>query len=459
MRCIASFLFCLLGIGVEWAAAQAGGSDLSLAETENYDVRQDQYDVRQYNSENGLPQNSATGLLLDKNNFLWVATQNGLVRFDGRRFKLYDKSNTPAIKSNRFSVIGESSQREVLLGSSFDPAEIYKVGPDYKLVLDTARTRIAHKFIHINSPGFFDCTPLFKYYSNARNGVDTSLLHRLCLSPTFVVLNDNEVVVQDSRDEWYYLDNRSNTVNKLPVDIKGADIHVFFLKGILCIFSERGEWRFFQQGRPVSIQVDKTVSDLVRLAASTTGLKSILGPGGEQVIIRQQDDIYELVLDNGVLKAGLIFPDLKILDKLIATSFLYDKPNRRLFIATVTTGFIIVTKRPFSTIAFDTSDRLNNSFKAFLLLPGKRILTQNGVLNRTNAGNHRLFTSDTKPDGNCFYEAKDGSVWLSKDKHLHIYDRNFSTEGTMDSLPLDSYISASLKIAGIPSGSARSLHC
>jgi len=441
MRRIASFLFCLLGIGVEWAAAQAGGSDLSLAETEDYDVRQDRYDVRQYNSENGLPQNSATGLLLDKNNFLWVATQNGLVRFDGRRFKLYDKSNTPAIKSNRFSVIGESSRREVLLGSSFDPAEIYKVTPDYKLVVDTPRTRIAHKFIHINSPGFFDCTPLFKYYANARNGIDTALLDRLCASPTFVVLNDNEVVVRDSRDEWYYLDNRSAEVNKLPVDITGTDIHVFFLKGIFCLFSERGEWRFFQQGKPAAIQLDKTASDLLRLAATTTGLKPILGPGGDQVIIRQQDDVYELILDNGVLKAGLIFPDLRILDKLIATSFLYDRTNQRLFIATVTTGFIIVTKRQFRTIAFDTPDRLNNSFKAFLLLPGKRILTQNGVLSRTNAGNHRLFTSDRKPDGNCFYKAMDGSVWLSRDKHLRIYDRNFSTKGTMDSLPLDSYIS------------------
>jgi len=218
-------------------------------------------------------------------------------------------------------------------------------------------------------------------------------------------------------------------------------IHVFTLKGIVCIFSERGDWRFFQEGKPTTVQVDKTASDLVRLAASTTGLQTILGPGGDQVIVRQQDDIYELILDNGILKAGLIFPDLRILDKLIATSFLYDKTNQRLFIATVTTGFIIVTKRMFRTIAFDTEDRLNNSFKAFLLLPGKRILTQNGILSRTNANGHRLFPNDTKPDGNCFYKAKDGSVWLSKDKQLHIYDRNFSTQLAVDSLPLDSYIS------------------
>src|SRR5882762_8519840 len=179
------FLFCLFGIGVEWAEAQNGGSGLSFADRNNYDIKQ-------YNSENGLPQNSATGLLLDKNNFLWITTQNGLVRFDGRRFRIYDKSNTPAIRSNRFSVIAESSQNEVLLGSSFDPSEIYKVGPDYKVVVDTPRTRIPHKFIHINSQGIFDCTPLFKYYARARNGIDTVFLNGLCSSETFLILNDNE---------------------------------------------------------------------------------------------------------------------------------------------------------------------------------------------------------------------------------------------------------------------------
>jgi hypothetical protein len=157
------FLFCFFGIVVEWAQAQNGGSDLSPADRNNYDVRQ-------YNSENGLPQNSATGLLLDKNNFLWITTQNGLVRFDGRRFRIYDKSNTPAIRSNRFSVIAESSQKEVLLGSSFDPSEIYKVGPDYKVVIDTHRTRIPHKFLHINSKGMI--APL---YSNIMQGPGMAL--------------------------------------------------------------------------------------------------------------------------------------------------------------------------------------------------------------------------------------------------------------------------------------------
>jgi len=427
------FLFCFIGIVIERAGAQNLGSDQSPADGYNYDIKQ-------FNSENGLPQNSATGLLLDKNNFLWITTQNGLVRFDGRRLRIYDKSNTPAIRSNRFSVIAESSQKEVLLGSSFDAAEIYKVVADYKVVIDTPRTRIPHKFFHVNSKGIFDCTPLFTYYAKARNGIDTVLLNSLTASETFLILNDNEMVVRDRLNDWYYLNNVSAEAHKLPVGFKDASAHFFLLDDIFCIFSESGERRFFKHGREISVQVDQTLSALLQSAFSIPGLELRIGPGGDQVIIRYRNDIYELRIDNDVLRAELIFQNLKILDKLIPTSFLYDKKNQRLFIATVTTGFIIVTKRSFTTVTFNSTDRLNNAFKAFLLLPGKKILTHNGILDKGNGHRHLLFKEDLRPDGNCIYKARDGSIWVSKEKRLHIYDSIFSRELAVDSLPLDSYI-------------------
>lgn len=433
MRKTLFFLFCSIGISVGWAEAQQiGGNELSHADRHNYDIRQ-------YSSENGLPQNSATGLLLDKNDFLWITTQNGLVRFDGRRFRIYDKSNTPAIKSNRFSVIAESSQREVLVGSTFDPAEIYKVDPEYKVVVDSARTRLPRKFLHINSKGIFDCTPLFKGNKDAGNAIDSSFLTRLCSSETFVILNDSEVVVRDTHNDWYYLNNTSPSVSRLPVDAADAGRHVFTLHGVFCVFTEKAGWRFFHHGREIPASVDETVSRLVDWLSADTRL--IIGPGGDQVIIRDKNDIYELTLHNGRLTAELIFEDLQLLDKIIATSFLYDKKHRRLFIATVTTGFVMVTKRLFRTLTFDSPDRLDNAFKAFLLLPGKKILTQNGILAQNNSNGQFLFRKEERPDGNCFYRAPDGSVWTSKEKRLRVYDSSFSRELAVDTLALDSYIS------------------
>lgn len=42
-----------------------------------------------YTTRDGLPSNSIYKSVLDKNGYLWIATENGLARFDGRSFKIY----------------------------------------------------------------------------------------------------------------------------------------------------------------------------------------------------------------------------------------------------------------------------------------------------------------------------------------------------------------------------------
>lgn len=66
------------------------------------------YDV--WTADNGLPQNIVRGIYQSPDGFLWVATFDGLVRFDGVQFKVFNKSNTPGISSNRIvSLHGEPS--------------------------------------------------------------------------------------------------------------------------------------------------------------------------------------------------------------------------------------------------------------------------------------------------------------------------------------------------------------
>lgn len=60
-----------------------------------------QYSVRHYTDENGLPQNSIKAIAPDQEGFLWFATENGVVRFDGRHFFVFNKSNIP-VSTNRF---------------------------------------------------------------------------------------------------------------------------------------------------------------------------------------------------------------------------------------------------------------------------------------------------------------------------------------------------------------------
>lgn len=62
-----------------------------------------EYASKVWNNQNGLPQNTVFGISEDRAGYLWVATEEGLVRFDGIDFKILNKENTPALSSNTFS--------------------------------------------------------------------------------------------------------------------------------------------------------------------------------------------------------------------------------------------------------------------------------------------------------------------------------------------------------------------
>jgi ligand-binding sensor domain-containing protein len=44
--------------------------------------------------ENGMPENWAVSSLQDKHGYLWFGTQNGLVRYDGYKLKVYNLETT-----------------------------------------------------------------------------------------------------------------------------------------------------------------------------------------------------------------------------------------------------------------------------------------------------------------------------------------------------------------------------
>lgn len=59
-----------------------------------------QYVFRSWQSEQGLPQNSVTAIVQDQEGYLWLGTQEGLVRFNGVDFAIFDRKNTPLLKNH-----------------------------------------------------------------------------------------------------------------------------------------------------------------------------------------------------------------------------------------------------------------------------------------------------------------------------------------------------------------------
>src|SRR5215472_668567 len=60
----------------------------------------DGYTRRVWQTQDGLPENTVQAFAQTPDNYLWIGTSGGLVRFDGASFLVYDRDNTPAIRDN-----------------------------------------------------------------------------------------------------------------------------------------------------------------------------------------------------------------------------------------------------------------------------------------------------------------------------------------------------------------------
>lgn len=57
--------------------------------------------VRSWQTDDGLPDSSVTSIAQSPDGYLWVGTYNGLARFDGNSFVVFDPENTPALAHPR----------------------------------------------------------------------------------------------------------------------------------------------------------------------------------------------------------------------------------------------------------------------------------------------------------------------------------------------------------------------
>ena len=76
------------------------------------------------NSDTGLNQNTINDLLLDKQGFLWLATDEGLSRFDGKKL-ITVHGNTGALTNNPVNVMFEDKQERLWLSSGGQGVYIY----------------------------------------------------------------------------------------------------------------------------------------------------------------------------------------------------------------------------------------------------------------------------------------------------------------------------------------------
>ena len=123
LRRLIQLLVLVLLAGWGRGAPVLGQASLPL----NPDKALTQYRFDRWTAEDGLPMNRVQTLLQTADGYIWMGTQEGLVRFDGFDFHLFDSKNSP-LQSNDVGALAESDDGSLWIATSYDGLARYRRG-------------------------------------------------------------------------------------------------------------------------------------------------------------------------------------------------------------------------------------------------------------------------------------------------------------------------------------------
>lgn len=76
-----------------------------------------QYVVDVWTQDQGLPQNAVNAITQTRDGYVWLGTEEGLVRFDGVRFTVFDRRTTPELRTSFVNALHEDRAGDLWIGT------------------------------------------------------------------------------------------------------------------------------------------------------------------------------------------------------------------------------------------------------------------------------------------------------------------------------------------------------
>ncbi len=134
-----------------------------------------------WTSKEGLPENAVISVIQTKDGYLWLGTLNGLVRFDGNHFTVFNEYNTPGLNSDRIVYLFEDSHTNLWVGT--DTAGLVLVKDGNVKSFDVGRAgqegRIVYAYEDLTGcVWFYTADGRTSRYQDGKMSTDPSLISR-----------------------------------------------------------------------------------------------------------------------------------------------------------------------------------------------------------------------------------------------------------------------------------------
>ncbi|UWX62146.1 ATP-binding protein [Chryseobacterium oranimense] len=280
-----------------------------------------QYNIRLYNTDNGLPQNSVKDIIKDRYGFIWLTTENGIVRYDGIKFLVY--KNLP-LNSQRFMYFYGHPEKD----------SIYTTADYGRTVLISQKYPKAINLLKKNSNFIFkDKLNYFLYCSNYTYTTSPGVNLYFHLKEGTYFIKENSV---------QYIDAATKKEENLNIRAFYKNTARIFVnnKSVFFIDYQSKSIRKIEKGKITDEYSEPLLTDLRS--------KIYWSRINNQVFIVNKNTIYMCHYDgNGFRTSKLV--ELEDLTKNIISMY-YDKTYKKLYLGSSTNGLQVISFPDFVSI-------------------------------------------------------------------------------------------------------------
>ena len=366
------------------------------------------YEYAHYTSNNGLPQNQIAGIVEDPNHFIWFGTQNGLCRFDGKRFLNIDKTSFPGLLSNRImGVIG--SKNKVLFNTGYDLNQWFSVKENSNEVEKLEKNETDFWLVNTNTR--INLTKLFSQFDlkTAKN-LGFQLQKKS---------NNKFKLVDGSQEEngYFTFENilfHYQSGKLLKMGALNDYSAVFMLENKLFILTNSGNLMQIDDlgvRNIFNIQSKKGIIQNNRMLVKMSAINFSNGA----MFLQLENKLYKVEIQNGAFKFVLF---ANLLENLSIIHVLFLPKSDILFLGTINNGLFVFKQTHFlnfrSTNEGKGEIKWHNVFYACVPYLNNSILTSHGIFDSIgNFKDHEL-----TPNPFVLVKGKENEIYFFADNKL-----------------------------------------
>ncbi len=187
---------------------------------------QKEFRFRNFSINDGLSQSSVTALVQDENNALWVGTQDGLNRFDGKNFEVFTADQTPGLESAYIKCALKDQAGNLWFGTNNGLSTYDAFNETFQTYFPKSGEAIQIENLALgkNNQLWVASTENGLFRFDTKTHAFVSLKHLIpSRKTTHVVVTETGLVVVATADNWiYFYDPATNKVTKINDDQRNA---------------------------------------------------------------------------------------------------------------------------------------------------------------------------------------------------------------------------------------------